>query len=270
MSEAISPPQMSWLADFLQMAAGLKASAEKAYLVDARLSPIVRKEKLASIDALIDFIRANPSSRLRTEVIDAMTVNETSFFRDGKPFEMLRNVLVPEVLKRSPKRIRIWSAAASSGQEAFSIAMALNKMPEMNGVEREIVGTDVSTQIIEKAKSGIYSQFEVQRGLPARDLVANFVKSGTDWQVNQTLRSCVKFSVANILSPPASLGMFDIVFCRNLLIYFDPATKRRALNEIVQRMNPSGYLVIGGTETILGLHPKLQQVKELHAVYQKV
>ena len=233
---------------------GLSLSADKHYLVEARLDPILKRRGLPNLGALTDRLRLDAG--LEAEVVEAMTTNETLFFRDGKPFDHLRDVVLPDLHADRPKGapLRIWSAAASTGQEAYSLAILVSEMgPMLSGRRIEIVGTDIAREPLKRAEEGLYTQFEVQRGLPARLLVKYFAKEETGWRIHRPLREMVRFRNWNLLSDLSGLGRFDVVFCRNVLIYFDHETKTRTLQAIARLMSPDGALYLGGAETILGI-----------------
>jgi chemotaxis protein methyltransferase CheR len=198
-----------------------------------------------------------------------MTTNESLFFRDIWPFEVLRTKVLPRIVDNRPNRtIRIWSAACSSGQEPYSISMVLKEQARrMDGWRFEVVATDLSREMLMKAKTGFYTQFEVQRGLPVTMLVKYFKQIGDKWQIDASIRSMVKFCEFNLLNDPRSLGRFDVVFCRNVLIYFDQATKKRVLERISQNMPSDGVLYLGGAETVLGVTDRFQPMPGQRGVY---
>jgi chemotaxis protein methyltransferase CheR len=203
-------------------------------------------------------------------VVEAMTTNESFFFRDKLPFEHFRDVVMPALLAaRAPeKRIRIWCAAAATGQEPYSLAMALKDMGgKLAGWTIEMIGTDISTAALEKAKAGLYSQFEVQRGLPIQSLVKYFTQIGDLWQISPEIRAMVDFRHFNLLQEFGGLGMFDVVFCRNVLIYFDQDTKTAVLNRIARVMREDAYLMLGAAETVVGLTTALKPMHEYRGVY---
>ena len=240
---------------------GLVLSKEKTYLLEARLPAVARKYNLASIEDLAKTYRETRKEGMAFDITEAMTTNESFFFRDQKPFNIFKNVILPHMLStRYTKKIRIWSAAASSGQEAYSIAIVcLEAAAELAGWTVEIIGTDISREMIIKAKSGIYSQFEVQRGLPVNMLVKHFTQvSGDKWQINPNLRNMVSFKEANLLTGSTALGTFDVVFCRNVLIYFDTKTKTKVLTDISNMLAKDGYLILGGAETVMGISDKFK------------
>jgi chemotaxis protein methyltransferase CheR len=238
---------------------GIVIDDDKHYLLESRLMPVARAAKIATLDDLCARLRTGADKALNQKFIEALTTNETLFFRDIAPFDALRQRLVPELLAKRSAKLTIWSAAASSGQEAYSIAMLLKELP---GVDRpvEILGTDLSEQILDRAREAKYVQFEVNRGLPASYLVKYFKRDGLDWQLKDEIRSMVRFRRFDLRQPMASLGKFDIVFCRNVLIYFDVETKIKILNQIMTVLNPGGYLFLGGAETTLNLQGSFERV----------
>ena len=254
----------------LKARSGLALGADKDYLVQARLEPILKRRALSSLAVLADKMRTDPS--LEREVVEAMTTNETLFFRDGRPFDHLRDIMLPALHADRPKgmKLRIWSAAASTGQEAYSLAMLVSEMGSaLGGRMIEIVGTDIAREPLARASRGLYSQFEVQRGLPAKLLVKYFTKQEGGWQISDKLRDMVKFCEWNLLSDLSGLGRFDIIFCRNVLIYFDQPTKIRTLEAISRQLASDGVVYLGGAETVLGLNSGLSPVATGHGIFQK-
>lgn len=252
----MTPSDYKYIQDYIKEQSGIVLADGKEYLLESRLMPLVRSNTMASIEDLIQAMRAPTGGHLRDAVVDAMTTNESFFFRDKTPFNHFNNVMAPSLLeaRASQKRLRIWCAAASSGQEPYSLAMCIKEMPDKFANWRtEILGTDLSTEVLEKAKAGMYSQFEVQRGLPIQMLVKYFKQSGEMWQVDSSLKAMIDYRPFNLLHDFTSLGKFDIVFCRNVLIYFDEETKRDILNRIARQMAPDGFLVLGAAETVIGL-----------------
>ncbi len=216
-----------FLRKLLKERSGLDLSADKQYLVESRLIPLARRAGLAGIAELVLKMKAGAEA-LTSDVVDAMTTNETFFFRDKIPFDHLRDTILPQLIPARANRraLRIWSAASSTGQEPYSIAMCLKEMGSLlSGWRIEIVATDLSQEVLEKSKAGIYSQFEVQRGLPIQMLVQYFKQTGELWQLNADIRGMVQHRQLNLLHDFSCLGKFDIIFCRNVLIYFDQETK---------------------------------------------
>ncbi len=258
-------------ATLVKQRSGLVLTSEKAYLLESRLFPVARKHNIKSLEDLAQTLRARHDEVLMSDITEAMTTNESFFFRDQKPFILFQKKLLPRLIKlrANKKHIRIWSAAASSGQEAYSLAMVcVEEAAKLQGWKVEIIGTDLSREMVARAKSGVYSQFEVQRGLPVTHLVKYFQQiAGDKWQIKDTIRQMVQFKEGNLLSDFGIDGSFDIVFCRNVLIYFDLPTKTKVLGGIAQTMHPDGYLILGGAETVLGVSEKFKIVNGEHGLY---
>ncbi len=237
---------------------------EKLYLADTRLQAVARREGVESVEALVARLRTAAAGPLAQKVVEAMTTNETSFFRDVQPFEMLKQVVVPELMKRraAERRLRIWCAASSTGQEPYSLAMLLREhFPALGGWDLRIVASDLSTDVLEKAKQGRYSQLEVNRGLPASLLVKYFQRQGTEWQLKDDVRRLIEFRQLNLIEPWPALPPCDVVLIRNVLIYFDVETKRQILGKARRVLRPDGYLFLGGAETTINLDDSFQRVE---------
>jgi chemotaxis protein methyltransferase CheR len=265
----MTPQTFETLAALLRNGSGLVIGPDKLYLLETRLAPTLRTHRLADLDALAARLRGGVPAMER-EVIEAMTTNESSFFRDDKPFSYVRIQALPRLHASRPPgaKLRIWSAAASTGQEAYSLAMILAESRGMLGArEVEIVGTDIAREPLARAREGLYTQFEVQRGLPVTMLVKYFNKDGGNWRISDPIRGMANFREWNILGDLRPLGMFDIVFCRNVLIYFDPPTKARALEAIAKQMLPDGLLLLGGAETVLGVTDRFAPMAGDRGVY---
>ena len=261
------------ITSLLRKRSGLVLTRDKMYLLESRLTPVARTFGLGNLQGLVDAIRKRPDPKLIDEVVDAMTTNESFFFRDIKPFDQFRDHVLPELLKaRAAQRtIRIWSAACSSGQEAYSLCMLLkDSAHRLAGWKVEIIGTDISREMLTKARRGVYSQFEVQRGLPITNLVKYFGQEGDKWTISAELRSMVQFREFNLLDDPRGLGMFDVVFCRNVLIYFDQETKAKVLHGIGGVMRPDSYLYLGGAETVLGVTDRFAPLAGMRGIYGHV
>jgi chemotaxis protein methyltransferase CheR len=264
----MSPSDFTYLAALLKERSGLIVTPDKTYLFDSRLMPIVRRHNLASLERLIAAMRG--SEALVAAVVDAMTTNETSFFRDRHPFDAMRSHVLPGLIERraARKHLRIWSAACSTGQEAYSLAMMLrDDFPQLAGWRVEIVGTDISPSVVARAREGIYSTFEVQRGLPIKLLVRHFEQAGEQWRLKPELRRMADFRCFNLLGDLAALGQFDVVLCRNVLIYFDLATKTRVLEAMHRRIARDGMLILGGAETVFGISDRFTDLAGLRGVY---
>ncbi len=269
----MTPESIALLAGLAKARAGIVLASDKAYLLETRLAPLLRRDGIASLDALA--LRLRDPARagaLAREVVEALTTNESSFFRDGKPFEHLRGALPRLAAARPPGRpLRIWSAAYSTGQEAYSAAMILAEStgPGGSALRAEILGTDISREVLARAREGSFTQFEVQRGLPARLLVKFFKPEaeGGCWRIAPELRAMARFEEANLLDDLRRFGRFDVIFCRNVLIYFDVPTKARVLEALAQQLAPDGVLYLGGAETVLGLTDRLVPVAGERGVY---
>ena len=254
----------------LRERSGLAIGEEKTYLLESRLMPVARRRGLAGLEALAAALRQPAARDLERDVVEAMTTNESFFFRDGQPFQAFRTFILPRLLaaRAARRHIRIWSAACSSGQEPYSLAMILaDEAAKLAGWRVELVATDLSTEILDKAQAGLYSQFEVQRGLPIQLLVKYFKQQGDRWQIDPAIRSMVSFRQLNLLDDFAVLGRFDVIFCRNVLIYFDQPTKTLVLDRLSRQMAPDGHLYLGGAETVLGITDKLQPVPDNRGIY---
>jgi chemotaxis protein methyltransferase CheR len=252
----VTPLDYDYLRRILKERSGLVLSADKQYLVESRLLPLARRAGLAGLSGLVQKLKGPNAEPLTVEVVEAMTTNESFFFRDKLPFEHFRDVIMPALLdaRAAQRRIRIWCAAAATGQEPYSLAMCLKELGWATaGWRTDIVATDLSTEVLEKAKAGIYSQFEVQRGLPIALLVKYFTKLGGCWRIAPELRAMVQYRPFNLLHDFTHLGIFDVVFCRNVLIYFDQPTKIGVLDRIARITAPDGYLALGAAETVVGL-----------------
>lgn len=266
----MKPEDFEFVSRLIKSKSGLVLSQDKTYLLESRLMPIARKRGLKDLTELIGTLRGGDRT-LVEEVVDAMTTNESFFFRDTKPFDQFRHVVLPHMIKAraSKKHLRIWCAAASSGQEPYSLAMILDEFKsQLAGWRIEIIGTDISREILTKARTGLYSQFEVQRGLPISLLVKYFQKKEDQWQISADIRSKVQYKEFNLLDDFRPLGQFDVVYCRNVLIYFDQPTKSDVLARISALMPDDGFLFLGGAETVLGISDKFKPLARQRGIYQ--
>lgn len=258
------------IAVLVRARSGLVLGPDKRYLVQTRLAGLLRREGLADLAALAERLNRPAGTELAREVVEAMTTNESMFFRDEKPFEHVRRHALPLLHQARPRgqALRIWSAAASSGQEAYSLAMLVaESRASLADRPVQILATDIAREPLVRAREGLYTQFEVQRGLPAPLLAKYFRKEGAGWRIDAGLKATVNFREWNLLADPAPLGRFDVVFCRNVLIYFDPPTKIRVLEAIARLVAPDGYVYLGAAETTLGLTGLLRPVAEERGVY---
>ncbi len=247
-----------FLRQFLYQRSGLALTPDKSYLLESRLAPIARKLKMKTLPELVAHLRKGGDEALTIAVVEAMTTNETLFFRDRWPFDRFSAMILPTLmeLNKNTRRIRIWCAACSSGQEPYSLAMLLAEAGgKLAGWQIEIIATDISDEMLERCRKGWYSTFEVQRGLPPDLLKKYFTKDGDGWLISEKLRAMVKFRNFNLLHDPAAAGItgLDLIFCRNVLIYFDEATRRKVFASMARVMKPGGYLCLGGAETVIGI-----------------
>ena len=266
----MTPPDYEYLRKLLKDQSGLDLSADKQYLIESRLAPLARKAGLAGIPELVQKMKTGSTS-LVAQVVEAMTTNETFFFRDKVPFDHFRQSIMPEIIKaRAARRsIRIWCAAGSTGQEPYSLAMCLKEMDsQLAGWRVEIIATDLSQEVLEKSRAGLYSQFEVQRGLPIQLLVKHFKQTGEFWQINPDLRAMIQHRQLNLLHDFSGLGTFDVIFCRNVLIYFDQDTKINIFNRLCKAMEPDGFLVLGAAETVVGLTDAFKPYPDKRGLYR--
>lgn len=245
----------------------------KQYLVDNRLSILARREGLGSTREVIDRLRAAPAGPLQRKVVEAMTTTETLFFRDGKPYEALRNMIIPELqrLRATERRVQIWSCACSSGQEPYSVGMLLREhFPTLASRQLRLVATDLSTEMLARARAGRYSQLEIDRGLPGGYLAKYFDKIGHEWQIDDELRKMVEFRQLNLAGPWIHLPPVDLILLRNVLIYFDPDTKRQILGKVRRALRPGGFLILGTAETTTNLDDGFELMRSDGTSYYRV
>lgn len=263
--------ELDFLRNFLHTRSGLSLAREKRYLLESRLGTLCRQNHISDIATVVQQLRNGTNRALEDDVIEVMTTNETLFFRDSVPFNLFREVVLPEVLARNAgtRSLRIWSAAVSTGQEAYSLAMILDEMAQrFTGWKIEIIGTDISQTVLDKAKDGLYSQFEVQRGLPVQLLLKYFTQEGENWRISDKIRKMVTLQSLNLLSDTSRLGSFDIIFCRNVLIYFDIPTKAKVMSELARRLKPGGALFLGAAETVIGISDMLIPDRNNRGLYR--
>jgi chemotaxis protein methyltransferase CheR len=252
----VTPLDYDYLRKLLKERSGLVLSADKQYLVESRLLPLARKISVSNLADLVAKLKVPGAERLIVDVVEAMTTNESFFFRDKIPFEHFREFMLPNLLKAraTQRRLRIWCAAASTGQEPYSLAMILKEMAlQLAGWRVEIVATDLSNEVLEKARAGLYSQFEVQRGLPIQMLMKYFSQAGETWQISPEIKAMVQYRPLNLLADFSALGHFDIIFCRNVLIYFDTAARKKVIASLHGKLVKGGYLLLGHSESLINL-----------------
>ena len=265
----MTPLDYDFLRRLLKERSGLDLSADKQYLVESRLIPLARRAGMPGIAELVAKIKGGAEA-LTTDVVEAMTTNETFFFRDKIPFDHLRETILPALVQArgSRRALRIWCAASSTGQEPYSIAMCVKEFAGLSGWRVEIVATDLSQEVLEKSKAGLYSQFEVQRGLPIQLLVKHFVQVGELWQLNADIRAMVQHRQLNLLQDFSHLGTFDVIFCRNVLIYFDQDTKAGIFDRLSRMLEPDGVLLLGAAESVVGISDAFKPYPERRGLYR--
>lgn len=257
------------LANVLKQRSGLALTEDKSYLLESRLMPVVRRRRFNGVPELVAAIRSKDES-LIAEITEVMTTGETFFFRDSRPFTQFRDVVLPNLkdIRESKKLIRIWCAGCSSGQEPYSLAILIKELsPEFSDWNIEIVGTDISEEALNRARDGVYSQFEVQRGLPIQLLIKYFNQVETGWELDESIRSMVQYRYFNLLDSMTALGTFDVVYCRNVLNSFDHPTKADVLSRIRRQMADDGILYLGVNETVLGVCDEFKPVAGQRCMY---
>lgn len=270
---ALTLDAVTYVCTLVRQHSAIELDAAKAYLIEARLAPIARRHGHASTKELIDRLRTRVDAQLRQQVVEAMTTNETSFFRDAHPFDALRTTIVPEILARGAARkwLNIWSAACSTGQEAYSIAMLLREhFPELASWQTAILGTDLSEEVLDKARAARFTQIEVNRGLPAKLLAKYFQREGVLWRLAPQIRELASFRKLNLIESFPALPVMDVVFLRNVLIYFSPETKRAILERVRRVMAPHAVLFLGAAETTIGLDACFTRVQSGNSVFYRL
>ena len=260
---AINPTDFDFISKIVREQSAIVLEKGKEYLVESRLMPLVHQEKLESLENLVKQIKMKPRGTLKDAVIEAMTTNETSFYRDIHPFETLKNVILPELIekRKTQKELSIWCGASSSGQEPYSLIMLLkNSFPQLNIWKTNFSASDISNQMLNRCKSGIYSQLEINRGLPAPLMVKYFERIGTEWQVKEELRKMIQFRIINLSEAWPMMAPLDLIMMRNVLIYFDVEMKKNILGRIRKLLKPDGYLFLGAAETTLNLDENFERM----------
>lgn len=267
----MKPEDTDHLAQMLKSRSGLILGADKTYLIESRLAPLARREGFPTVGALLTALRLKREERLMAAVTDAMTTNETFFFRDKLPFDQFKSEVLPALNKARPSsEIKVWCAAASTGQEPYSLAMLMDEVaPLYPRLRVDILATDISERCLEKAQSGLYTQFEVQRGLPIQMLVKHFEKTDEMWKLSARIKSAVRFKKLNLLDELRVLGTMDVIYCRNVLIYFDIETKKRVLEQMSKVLADDGFLFLGAAETVLGITDAFKPMPGVRGLYVK-
>lgn len=257
----LSQAEFNFVSQMVRREASIVLAPGKEYLVEARLIPVARAVGAAGVTEFLANLQRRPDPAHQRKIIDALTTNETSWFRDREPFTALNEVVLPELVKSraTTRKVRVWSAASSSGQEAYSLAITLQEaLPA--GWNYDIMGTDISTEMVKRAETAEYSQVEVNRGLPAAQLVQYFERAGAHWRITPALRRNVSFRLMNLTAPLPVMQPFDVIFLRNVLIYFDVATKRTVLQNVAKLLRPDGWLFLGAAETTIGIDDNYERL----------
>jgi len=275
----ITPNEIKIISKYIYDISGIYLDQTKTYLFETRLGPLLEKEGFSSYSELYQKARADLGKKLETKIIDAISTNETLFFRDTGPFEVLRHKILPDIIDarsaRSsgllPTSIRIWSAACSTGQEIYSICIVLKELlPDMKKYNIKLLGTDISDAAIAQASYGKYNKFEIERGLAKDKLQKYFSLSGNTWKVKDEIRAMASFRKLNLMLPFAALGKFDIVFCRNIAIYFNMEDRNKLFNKIADLLAPDGCLIVGSTETLTGICPRFEPKRHLRSIFYQL
>jgi chemotaxis protein methyltransferase CheR len=277
MTRPLTPTVLSLWAKYIRNISGIALDESKAYLIETRLEPLLRDIQASDYDDLYRRVRDDRSAGLRRKVINAITTNETSFFREGTQFELLRHKLIPELVDQrrrsrvTPIPIRIWCAACSTGQEPYSVAIMLKELlGSLQAYDIRILGTDISDQSIAKASYAYFSQLEIDRGMPVNLVGIYFERKDDKWKVRDEIRSLVTFRCMNLLEPISMPGDFDVVLCRNVAIYFVEADRIRLFSNVGRMLAPDGSLILGATESIGGIGPQFEAKRYLRSVFYRL
>jgi chemotaxis protein methyltransferase CheR len=265
----MSPDEAETVRRLVHGRSGVLIDPAKTYLIESRLAPVVRREGLATLSELIDAIQGRREERLIWATAEALISHETAFFRDRAPFQQFREDILPALAeRRANEPIRVWSAACATGEEPYSLAMIVDEeQPKLHGARIELFGSDLSERCLEKAQSGLYTQFEIQRGLPIRLLVRHFEQQGEMWALSPRIRQMVRWRRINLLANLSNLGRFDVIFCRNVVASFDAPSRRRVLEQLAAALPEDGRLILGLTETVVGITDALTPVAGRRGVY---
>jgi chemotaxis protein methyltransferase CheR len=272
----ITSDEIQLISKYIYSISGINIEASKAYLIETRLGRILESENCSSFGEFYHKIKADTSRNLEKKIIDAITTNETLFFRDSNPFELLKYKILPELMDRrlsksAQQPIRIWSSACSTGQEVISIAIVLKELlGSISKYNIKLLGTDLSDAAIKQASYGSYNKFEIERGLPRERLLHYFTTDGANWKIKDEIRSMAVFQKFNLMHPFSRLGKFDIVFCRNVAIYFTLEDRIKLFNKIADVLEPDGYLIIGSTESLTGVCPRLVPKRHLKSIFYQL
>ncbi len=277
--QSITPDEIKILSQYVYKISGISIDDSKAYLLETRLGIFLDETGSKSFEELVRKAQLESGKALERKIIDAITTNETLFFRDNSPFELLRHKILPELIDKRTANgtlslkapLRLWSAAASTGQEIYSIAIVIKEtIPDLNKFNLEMLGTDISDAAIAQASYGQYNKFEIERGLPKNDLQKYFVPNGNSWKIKEDIRAMVDFKKLNLMEPFKNLGKFDVIFCRNVAIYFNLEDRKRLFSRIAEVLEPDGYLIVGSTESLTGICPFLNPKRHLKGVFYEL
>lgn len=269
----LTPDAITFVCTMVRERSAIELEASKSYLIEARLLPLAKQNGFTSTNDFIQGVRAKRHPDLERKLVEAMTTNETSFYRDTHPFTALRTAIIPEMckLRVAQRSLNIWSAACSTGQELYSVAMLIREhFPNLNTWNVQLVGTDLSEAVLSRARAGKFSQIEVNRGLPAPLLLKYFDRAGMTWQIKPEIRSNASFTKLNLIERWPPLPQMDVVFLRNVLIYFSPDTKREILRKVRQVMSPHAILFLGAAETTMGLDTSFERVEVSQSVFYRL
>jgi chemotaxis protein methyltransferase CheR len=271
----IKPDEIQLIAKYIYGISGIHIEASKAYLLETRLARLLEAENCASYSEFYHKAKADGSKAIEKKIVDAITTNETLFFRDSNPFELLKHKIMPEVIDKNASRtiatpIRIWSAACSTGQEVYSIAIVLKELLGTASVKFNLTGTDLSDAAVKQASYGTYNKFEIERGLPQERLQRYFTADGANWKIKDQIRAMATFRKFNLMHPFSGLGKFDIIFCRNVAIYFTLEDRKKLFSKIADVLEPDGYLIIGSTESLTGVCPHFVPKRHLKSIFYQL
>jgi chemotaxis protein methyltransferase CheR len=276
--QKITPTELTVLAKYIHEISGIVLDQSKDYLIESRLGPLLQREEFPNYSVLKNVASSDKSGRLAALIIDAITTNETSFFRDKHPFELLVHKLIPDCIKRQMEQgeaikpaINIWCAASSTGQEVYSVAMAIKEsLGNLNNYRINIFGTDISKAVLSVASDGRYSKIEISRGISDERLKRHFSPDGQRWRISEELRSIIQFRQLNLLQPSSAFNKFDIIFCRYVAIYFSRENRKLLFNKLADQLKNNGVLLIGGTESIIGLTNRFSQKRIRNTTYYEL
>jgi chemotaxis protein methyltransferase CheR len=275
----IAPEEVNLICEYIHAITGIALDQSKAYLIESRLDSIIKEFNCSSFSDLCYKAKADAGKLIEKKIIDAISTNETQFFRDTGPFELLRHKILPELIDTRgakstgllPTPIRIWSAACSTGQEVYSIAIVLKELlPDLKKYNIKLLGTDISDAAIAQSSYGTYNKFEIERGLNPEKLNKYFSRNGDNWKIKDEIRGMATFRKLNLMLPLNGLGKFDIVFCRNVAIYFDLDARKKLFDKIADALEPDGYLIIGATESLTGICPRFEPRQHLKTIFYQL